>query len=137
MARPRKPTAELELNGSFTKDPQRRESRKYEPPPNGPIGDPPNYFDCNQRDFWHEVVDLVPVGVLTKADRIIVEVIVRKLQDLRNGEITGTGLNTLVAALSRLGLTPADRSRVGIQPEKDENGEEDDFGTFLKQNKPN
>ena len=132
MARPRKPTADLELSGAFTKDPKRRESRRNEPPPNGPIGEAPNYFDDNQRDLWNEVVELVPPAVLAKSDRIVVELIARLLQKLREGMIKGAELNILVTCLSRLGLTPADRSRVSAKPETDENGEEDDFANFLR-----
>ena len=131
MARPRKPTGELELNGAFTKDPKRRNARKHEPPPNGPIGDPPNHFDDNQRDIWHEMVDLVPPAVLAKSDRIVLEVIVVLLHKLREGVIRGAELNILTSCLARLGLTPADRSRVAAAPEKDENGNEDDFATYV------
>ncbi len=131
MARPRKPTAELELNGAFKKDPKRGEARSYEPPSNGPIGDPPNYFDDTQRDLWWEVVDIVPPKVLAKADRLVLEVISRLMEKLRTGVIRGAELNILISCLSRLGLTPADRSRVTAAPEVDEDGEEDDFANFV------
>ena len=133
MARPRKSTSEHELNGSFTKDPKRRKAREHEPPSNGPIGEPPNYFNDHQRDLWQEVVGIVPPKVLAKADRLVIEVIARLLEKLREGTIRGAELNIFTSCLSRLGLTPADRSRVAVSPEKDESGQDDDFANFVAQ----
>ena len=133
MARPRKSTVEHELNGSFKKDPKRGKAREHQPPSNGPVGEPPNYFDDHQRDLWREVVETVPPKVLAKADRLVIEVISRLLEKLREGTIRGAELNILISCLSRLGLTPADRSRVAIATEKDESGQEDDFANFVAQ----
>src|SRR4051812_5446681 len=74
MARHRLPTELLERSGAFDHDPQRREARSDEPLPSGPLGDPPEYFSAAQKAIWHELAEQVPEGVLTIADRILVEI---------------------------------------------------------------
>ena len=136
MGRPRKTTAELEMNGAFKKDPQRKAARANEPLPNGPIGEPPAWLEDDQRDIWTEIIELVPDGVLAKSDRLVVETLTVMVHKQRQGAIRASEINILISCLARLGLTPADRSRVGVAPATDEDGEEDDFGTFVKVNGP-
>lgn len=81
--RPRKPTAVLEDTGAFAKDPQRRAARENEPQPNGPIGEPPDYFNQTEVAIWAEFVDEAPDGVLTKADRKVLELAVRLTAKIR------------------------------------------------------
>ena len=72
MARPRKPTALLELQGAFNHDPQRKRARQNEPLFTTPLPDPPEtlrpYFakawrQIKARGYW-----------LTSADQFLVKI---------------------------------------------------------------
>jgi hypothetical protein len=122
MPKPRTPTTLLALNGGLKHDPGRYENRLNEPQPDAELGDPPVHFDAEQKAVWNEVVDMVPAGVLTKADRIVLELAVIQLVLVRSGEATSSDKTNLLACLSRMALTPADRSRVQVaqKPAEDE-----------------
>lgn len=123
MGRPRKPTPVLELTGAFRKDPQRR--RDAEPVGEGPLGDPPPTWDNDEelRSIWQEIVSITPSGVLTRADRLIVEMICLMMKRVRSGHAMLGEMRLLMAGLGKLGLTPADRSRVSVAREE----EQDEF----------
>jgi hypothetical protein len=55
MARPRKPTAALELKGAFKKDPQRKAERKDEPKPSGAVGHAPAFFVVDEKLIWDDL----------------------------------------------------------------------------------
>jgi len=120
MGRPRKPTPVLELTGAFKKDPQRR--RDAEPVCEGPLGDPPLTWDNDEelRSIWKEIVSITPAGVLTRADRLIVEMICITMKRVRSGHALLGEMRLLMTGLGKLGLTPADRSKVSIAKEEDE-----------------
>lgn len=110
----RKPTAKLKRTGALRKNPKRYADRKKEPRPNGPIGPPPLCLNDAQVACWSEIIENSPAGVLTKADRHIVELGARTLATIRGrGKITAFQLQQMRSILSSLGMTPADRSRVG------------------------
>ena len=117
MPNPRKPTKLHLLSGALERNPQRYSDRDGEPASNGPIGDPPTGFTKARKAIWDEVVGLVPDGVLQKSDRIVVELVVMLLHELRTGELNIAGIAQLRQALASLGCTPADRSRVSAAPE--------------------
>lgn len=109
----RKPTAKLKRSGAFRKNPKRESARKSEPRPNGPIGAPPASLSDPQVACWNEIIANSSPGVLTKADRVIVELGARTLAMVRGrGKLTAFQLQQMRAILSSLGMTPADRSRV-------------------------
>lgn len=120
MPRPRKPTALLELNGAFRNHPERREGRKNEPHPDGPFGEPPVCLSDAEKEAWHELNSIAPRGVLTNADRPLAETYCRLMAKQRKDGIGGRyGLSTgelsqLIQCLIRMGLTPADRSKISI-----------------------
>lgn len=128
MARPRKPSNVLEMAGAFKKNPDRRRAREQEPEPAGDIGDPPEFLDEVERGCWIELVSLCHEGVLCAADRPFMEYGARVWAQLRNsGEIDpklGIRFETVCA---RLGMTPADRSKVsGRKPD----GKKDPYDEF-------
>ncbi len=110
----RVPTATLARRGAFKKDPQRARARANEPRPNGPIGEPPACLTPSQIKCWKEIIESAPEGVLTRADRFIVELAARLLALWRGRNAppawVGTQLRTCLASM---GMTPSDRSRVG------------------------
>lgn len=120
MARPRKPTKILELNGAFKNHPKRGRARANEPVPNGPLGEAPSYLRGREKALWSELASIVPSGVLTIADRWLVEVacgLIYKRRRFgiggRDGVTTGE-LSQLIQCLARMGMTPADRSKISV-----------------------
>lgn len=110
MARPRKPTAALELKGAYKKDPQRKADRKDEPKPSGAVGKAPDFFDAEERLIWD---DLAEFGFwLTDADRLMLEIAVKLMSMFRKNTLDGGGISKLITALSKLGFSPTDRSKV-------------------------
>ena len=117
MARPRKPTAVLELKGAFKKDPSRGKARANEPVPDGPIGEPPVLLDEQEQELWRE---LALVGSwLTAGDRLILEIACRLMVMFRENTLDGGGISKLIMALSKLGFSPTDRSKVNAPGAKE------------------
>lgn len=130
MARNRTPSNILELRGAFDKNPQRR---REEPQVESDLGQPPEHFDEARQAAWLEIVDMAPEGVLTKADRIAVEMLadlmVRYRASMKPGgdKFTSADRRDMLAVLARFGMTAADRSRVAAPKEKEETGDLFDF----------
>lgn len=112
MPRPRTPLSIAEDTGALDHNPKRFADRVNVPQPEGPIGDPPEFFDDYQKAIWKEVVALPAKGVLTSADRLLVETTVYLVAMQRIGDIKPVDRGHLRACLGSMGLTPADRTRV-------------------------
>lgn len=118
MPRPRTPTAVLALNGGLAHDPKRYANRTAEPVRSGELGPAPESFDDDLLAIWDEIVGDIPDGVLTNADRVIVELAVRLTKKMRDGDLNAALAAQLVSCLSRLAMTPSDRSKVQVVPGK-------------------
>lgn len=126
MARPRKPTAVLELKGAFKANPSRGKARKNEPKPDGEIGEPPALLGEPEQELWRE---LAMVGSwLTAGDRLILEIACRLMVMFRANTLDGGGISKLITALSKLGFSPTDRSKVNAPGAKEP--EADPFAEF-------
>ncbi len=113
MARPRKPTSLLSLNGTLDHNPGRYADRTSEPVDDRALGPPPETMRPEQRAAWLEIERLAPW--LRFGDRIAVEVTSALLVTFRIsgiGMMPPTALTRLETMLGRLGLTPSDRSKV-------------------------
>ena len=125
MARPRKPTSILELNGAFKINPNR--ARPNEPRDVRALGDAPGRLPANVVPFWHELTAMVIGGVLTFRDRWAVELAARLMEKAvretpePEEKITSSELSTLRSLLAALGMTPADRSKLSVPTEKAKN----------------
>jgi hypothetical protein len=121
----RKPTAILDLNGAFKKNPDRGRARKNEPKPTGPLGPPPEFLTSPEKLVWFELDEIAPPKVLTNSDRWTVEIAVRLMNRVREDGIGGKygisvgELAQLNQCLIRMGMTPADRSKIGVPPDDD------------------
>lgn len=122
MARPRKPSNVLELKGSFKVHPERKAARANEPDPVGDIGEAPDRLSEFERECWNELVSSAHAGVLCASDRLFVEYGARVLAQLRNATEIDPKLGIRFETVcGRLGMTPADRSRVSaIKPKEEE-----------------
>ena len=119
MARPRKPTAELQRNGAFAKNPNRKRS---DPKTSGPIGDAPPSLPTELHSIWYELAEHAPLNVLRSADRGILETAARLLFKIRKSlDIEPAIAGQFIKCLSAMGMTPADRSKVHAPKEKAEN----------------
>ena len=126
MGRPRKPTQELELNGAFEKDPQRKRARAQEPKSEDPIGPAPQHWDvpdgalrCQEfqrlRVIWEELVSQAPPGVLSSSDRCHLEIICGLLDKYRRNVLKDAGLKTLNKMMGEIALNAAARSRFTVK----------------------
>ena len=118
MSRPRKPTALLKLEGAFKNHPKREKEREHEPQVVEPLGDPPDSLDEAEQARWNEIAAMAPWA--TYADRIIVEELARLWMMSRRRTATPAHGKRLDWCLSRLGLTPSDRSKVKAPPKREE-----------------
>lgn len=118
MSRPRKPTELLELNGAFKRNPKRK--RRIGPKPKDGIGDPPEYFREDERLAWREIVADCAPTVLTSAERTVVELLSRLRAKFRSDWLTGAEMGVMTWCCGRLGMTPADRSKVAAPDRENE-----------------
>jgi hypothetical protein len=116
MPRSQTPYAIAEATGAAEHNPKRYKARKVAPQPEGVLGDPPNYFDEQLGDMWREIANYAPPGVLTSADRFLVEITSKLLHRFRSlhpdDKLSPVELGHLRSCLGSMGLTPADRGRV-------------------------
>src|SRR5215510_10512172 len=102
MPRPPKPSHLKVLQGTF-----RRDRAKNEPNPTDPLGHPPDHLMPEEADCWQEIADTCPARVLTRADRIAVEIAANLLAGYRRDpEFSHRRLNLLITLLGRFGMTP-------------------------------
>ena len=119
MARPRTPTAALELRGAFKQNPARKDARANEPVVDTPLGEPPESFHQVERLIWAEMA--AEGHWLTGADRFLFEVAVRLMAMHRAGCLGDKNITKLIQALVRLGFAPTERSKIkapGSEAEK-------------------
>src|SRR5450631_842883 len=106
----------LKLSGGLKAHPGRYEGRTdLAACPDG-IGEPPSQISTARKNIWAELIAQLPEGHLQSADRFLLEVVTGLMAKQRNRRtvITKGELSLLLNALSKLGLTPVDRSRVII-----------------------
>jgi phage terminase small subunit len=127
----RKPLAAHQLSGAIQKNPQRFAARGNEPTPTAPVGAPPKHMEAAEKAVWKEIVAVSPKGVLTNADRLLLEVACRLVTQFRSGLLLrASEVSTLLNSLGRLGLSPADRAKLNVQSEPPKPG--DDPYAFLQ-----
>lgn len=124
--RPPKPTKLLEIGGAFKKNPARGRARADEPVPEGPLGPPPAEWTAGAEKnarlaallrAWQEIVDQAAFGVLTSADRDLVELACYLKYKIRRAsagyeKATSGDFAQLNRILGQIGLVPSERSRV-------------------------
>ena len=115
MARPRKPTRILELNGAFKMHPGRRRDR--EPQPAGPLGIPPGRMNADEVALWNEIEASCAPGVLKVSDRWSVEIAAKLMLRVTQGTAKGSHLTVLRSLLAAMGMTPGDRSKLSVPTE--------------------
>ena len=127
MARPRTPTATLELAGAFKKNPARKDARANEPVVDTPLGEPPESFHQVERVVWAEMA--AEGHWLTGADRFLFEIAVRLMAMHRVGVLGDKNITKLIQALVRLGFSPTERSKIKA-PGSEADQPDDPFANF-------
>ena len=148
-----KPTAVKEIEGTFEKNPQRRNEREPVAPDGAP--DCPDYLcDLAKIEWWYMCNVLDEMGLLSRADRAALEIYCQTFAQWREacqmvakeGAVvqmqTKAGIitkrnpfdiirernaATCARLLAEFGLTPSSRSRVQVEKKAT-----DDFSDFLR-----
>lgn len=118
MGRPRTPSNILDITGAYRKNPQRRHTGEPAPP-NG-IGSAPDSLPTDSKACWDELASNACPGTLGNSDRLWLERAACLLAKSRNkpDEFTSSNETALQAYLCKLGMNPADRSRLRVSPNK-------------------
>ena len=117
----RLPAAKAAVTGAAIKDPQRHKDRKE--PSVIPLGEPSLFLDPFGQQAWLAFQKELPW--LAESDRALVEIASSVRGRLLAGEDVGTtALSMLQSILSKMGASPADRTKVAA-PSDDE--EQDEF----------
>lgn len=130
MPRPRTPTSVLEATGALAHDSKRYASRVTEPKITDALGVPPKHLTTSQKKVWKELAATAPAGVLTSADRWIVETAVILMTKIRSSDFSAADIGHLRSCLASLGMTPADRSRVSVA--KQETPQHDEWSDLIQ-----
>src|ERR1017187_5892059 len=112
----RKSLSLLKLSGGLKNHPGRYAGRTDLASCPFGIGNPPAHISVARKNIWAELIAQLPEGHLQSADRFLLEVVTGLMAKLRNRRalITKGEVSLLINALSKLGLSPVDRSRVVI-----------------------
>jgi len=117
MPTSRKSIAELAVSGTLGKNLGRYKSRiASRTTVIAPIGKAPNHLPTIERGIWAEVVRSAPPALLTKSDRISLEILCRLVARMRTAPFKASELNALTAVLGKFGMTPGDRFRMNVEP---------------------
>jgi phage terminase small subunit len=121
MARHRQPRELAELKGATRNHPERY--RKQPPAVEQPLGTAPAHMTDEAKACWFELESLAPTGVLRGADRVALETLSNLLAEYRKNppEFAVGKYTHLIGMLARLGMTPADRQKLGTEKPKEEN----------------
>lgn len=119
MPAPRLPAAKAKALGADVKDPARHADRVE--PSGRPLGDAPTFLDEHGLKAWEGFKRELPW--LMESDRAVMEVCSQVRGLILAGEDVGvTKLSMYQSMLSKLGATPADRTRISA-PEQEEDDE--------------
>lgn len=89
--------------------------RKWNPQNMEPLGAAPSHLTPAQKAVWEEIASDAPPGVLFRSDRATLELAAVCMEELRRvgvARLASDKLAHLRMALSDLGLTPVDRSKL-------------------------
>lgn len=121
MARHKQPEALAKLKGADKKNPQRY--TRTPPKSDKKLGAPPAHLKPKVKEAWKELERYALNGVLTGADRLVMEITATLLAEFRANaaEMPAARIGHLVGCVARLGMTPADRQKLGVEKAKEGN----------------
>jgi hypothetical protein len=117
MPTPRKNIEQLKLSGTFQMNKKRYEHRLATVPTiQLPVGRPPTHLGAAERLVWAELVRVAHPGLLTRSDRLILEIATKLVIRMRTTDPKTSEVNALMNVLAKLGMTPAARLKMNLQP---------------------
>lgn len=121
MARIAQPRETAELKGAHKVHPERY--RGEVPKSSMPVGDAPEDMREGAQAVWFEISTFAPAGVLTGADRFMLEMASNLLAQYREDpdEFAVGKYGHLISLLARFGLSPSDRTKLAMEAPKEKN----------------
>jgi hypothetical protein len=89
-----------------------------------PLGTAPNYLTEEEQKVWFEIESYAIQGTLRAPHRPILEITARLMAEFRRKfpDMATPRIGQLISCLGRLGLSPVDQQRLGLEkPEEEEN----------------
>ncbi|MCI2243269.1 hypothetical protein L3067_01420 [Xanthomonas sp. PPL568] len=110
-----------QFKGADKQNPQRY--KRQPPKSKSPLGRAPAHLPEDVAEVWKELERCALPGVLTGSDRFVMEVAASLLAEFRanRAEFKAAKYSHLIGCLARLGLTPADRQKLGTEKPPEEN----------------
>lgn len=131
MGRINRPAAINDAAGTFI---SHKRARRNEPTPREALGEPPSRLSARERAAWREISFNLPPEVAFCSDRLLFEILVRLAAKVFSGEqLKGIERGQLIQLGARFGLTPSDRSRVGVSEAPKQNS----LAAFVARNPSN
>lgn len=122
MARHAQPREVAELKGLVAHNPQRY--TKEPPKCDHELGQAPGHLSAAAQAAWFELATYAPRGVLTGGERLLLEVTANLIAEYREDPraFAAAKIGHLIGSLARLGMSPADRQKLGMEkpPERNE-----------------
>lgn len=125
MAKPRLPAAKAEASGAAIKNPQRFEGRTA-PKRTRPIGEPYANMTADQKAAWEEFRYELPW--LNSGHRALLRLACILTARMNNPEFGVSAMHALSSALSKLGATPVDETKVNHGGDEEEDPADKFFG---------
>ncbi|WP_019303621.1 hypothetical protein [Xanthomonas oryzae] len=121
MARHKQPDELARLKGADKQNPQRY--KRQTPKSTVALGQPPNHLPEDVAAAWKEIETCALPGVLTCSDRFVMEIAASLLAEFRanRADFKAAKYSHLIGCLARLGLTPADRQKLGTEKQPEDN----------------
>ena len=121
MARHAQPREVAAAKGATRKHPERY--RKEPPASDYKLGDAPDHMTEAAKAVWFELQTYAPAGVLTGADRLILEILSNLLAEYREDprEFAVGKYVHMRGGLASIGMTVADRQKLGTEKAKQGN----------------
>ncbi len=129
MARIKQPLEQAKLKNSHKKNPARY--RNEVPKSDIPLGQPPEHLSKPAKALWFEIESYSISGTITSAERFIMEVLCNLMCEYRYDPVSFPShkMVAMIGCFARLGLSPADRQKLGApKTEKEDN----EFKKFLQ-----
>lgn len=121
MGRHAQPREVADLKGADRIHPERY--RKEVPKNAQPLGVMPDHLTEGAKAVWFEVEEYLLPGVMTAADRLVMEMLCELLAEFRKGpaDFPAAKLGHLIGCTARFGMSPADRQKLGTEKPKEGN----------------
>jgi hypothetical protein len=115
MPRHTQPREVAALKGATKHDPQRY---KTEPAKSEfPLGEIPEWMGDEAKAVWFELETYAAKGVLTGGDRMVMATLCELFAEFKEDarKMPANRIGQMIGCMGRLGLTPADRQKVGFE----------------------